>query len=352
MAKSPKRVRAADVAAAAGVSPTAVSFAFNDRDVGNLSPATKQRILETADRLGYEPHHVARSLRSRTTNSLGLLTDAVASSPFGGRLLAAATERANANGYALLVIDLHSRGELQDPAVRELERRQVDAMIYASMGFRIMPAPPRTRLPVVLANCTTERDDELSIYPDDADGANRALSHLADLGHRDVMMISGRYDPLGSPSDPGNVSGPLRRDAFLAAAQLRGVRASHIETGWEINDGYHAAMQILDVSPEQRPTGLFVVTDRAALGALLAATKLGISVPEDLSLVGFDDQEKLAECTVPPLSTIALPHARMGDEAVSMALTAVTGESIERPRRSLPCELLVRSSTAPPAILR
>lgn len=109
MTRAPRRVRAADVAAAAGVSPTAVSFAFNDRDAGNLAPATKKRIMETAARLGYEPHHVARSLRSRTTYSLGLLTDAVASSPFGGRLLAAATERANASGNALLVLDLHAR---------------------------------------------------------------------------------------------------------------------------------------------------------------------------------------------------------------------------------------------------
>lgn len=347
--QSPRRVRAADVATAAGVSPTAVSFAFNDRDAGNLSAATKQRILETAERLGYEPHHVASSLRSKTTHSLGLLTDAVASSPFGGRLLAAATERANAHGYALLVIDLHSKDELQDPAVRELERRRVDALIYASMGFRILSGAPSTRLPTVLANCTTEREDELSVYPNDADGATRALNHLADLGHRDVATISGRYDPQGQWPDPGNISGPLRRDAFLAAAVARGVNASYLETGWEINDGFHAALQILDVPAATRPTALFVVTDRAAVGALLAATSLGLSVPADLSLVGFDDQEKLAECTVPPLTTIALPHARMGDEAVSMALAAVSGKSVNNPRRSLPCQLVVRASTAEPS---
>lgn len=336
------------MAAAAGVSPTAVSFVLNGRDGGNISPDTKKRILETAERLGYEPHHTARSLRSNTTHSIGLVTDAVASSPFGERLLAAAAERAEANGHIMLVMDLHSRDDRETTAIHELERRQVDALIYASMGFRILTAPPATHLPLVLANCTTERDDVLSIYPDDASGAASALAHLADLGHRRVAMLSGNWDPLGPVWDQGNISGPLRRDAFLAAARSRGVRATAFESGWEIDDGYRAAMEALDVPADQRPTALFAITDRAAVGALLAAARLGLTVPGDLSLVGFDDQEKMAECTVPPLTTIALLHARMGDEAVAMALDAAAGRPVVQPRRALRCELLVRESTAPP----
>ncbi|MHA6523926.1 LacI family DNA-binding transcriptional regulator [Tessaracoccus sp. G1721] len=349
MASQPRRrVRAADVAAAAGVSPTAVSFVLNGREGGNISAETTKRILETAKRLGYEPHHTARSLRSNTTHSLGLVTDAVASSPFGGRLLAAAAERAEAHGHVMLVMDLHSRDDRETTAIHELERRQVDALIYASMGFRIMTAPPKTHLPLVLANCTTERDETLSIFPDDASGATHALEHLADLGHRRVSMLSGNWDPLGPRDDQGNISGPLRRDAFLAAARRRGVDATAVESGWEIDDGYRAAMTALDRPADQRPTALFAITDRAAVGALLAAARLGLSVPDDLSLVGFDDQEKMAEFTVPPLTTVALPHARMGDEAVSMALAAAVGRPVEEPRRALPCELLVRESTAPP----
>lgn len=345
VSKPSRRVRAADVAAAAGVSKTAVSFALNDRDAGNLSPATKQRILDAAERLGYEPHHVARSLRSRTTLSMGLLTDGVASSPYGGRLLAAATERANSQGYALLVIDLHEDHSMQEEAIRELERRRVDGVIYATMGFRILPALPETRLPLVLANCTTGQEDDLSVYPDDAAGATVALDHLAGLGHRHVAMISGHHIPDSTAYGVGNVSGPIRRDAFLRAGHERGLQVSVVETGWEINDGYHAAMSILDVK-EDRPSGLFAITDRAAIGALLAAARLGLSVPDDLSLVGFDDQEKLAECTVPPLTTVALPHARMGDEAMCMALDLVGGQKVEVRRRSLPCDLVVRSSTS------
>lgn len=346
--QSQRRVRAADVAAAAGVSPTAVSFVLNGRDGGNISPETKKRILAVAEMLEYRPHHVAQSLRSQTTHSLGLVTDAVASSPFGGRILAAATERAQANGHILLVMDLHSHDEREGIAFRELERRQVDALIYASMGFRLLDTVPKSNLPVVLANCTAEHADELSVFPDDASGATHALDHLADLGHRHVGMVSGNWNPSIGGDAGGNISGPIRRDAFLAAAERRGVEARVSETGWEIDDGYRGAMELLDCAPELRPAALFCVTDRVAVGAMLAAARFGLGVPEDVSIVGFDDQEKVAAFTVPPLTTVALPHAGMGDQAVALALAAVAGDPIAERRSALPCELLIRRSTAPP----
>lgn len=349
MASQPRhRVRAADVAAAAGVSPTAVSFVLNGRDGGNIAPETKKRILETAERLGYEPHHVARSLRSQTTRSIGMVTDEVASSPFGGRMLAAASDRAEGAGHIVLVMDLHSRVDREAEAIHELERRQVDALIYATMGFRILTAMPATRLPLVLLNCTAQRDDELSVFPDDVDGARGALDHLADLGHRRVTMLSGGWDPLGPRDNQGNVSGPIRRDAFVVAAKSRGVDAAVLEPGWRIDEGYRGAMTALDVAPDRRPTALFAITDRVAVGAMLAAARLGLDVPGDVSIIGFDDEERLAEDAVPPLTTMALPHARMGDEAAAMALAAAAGETIDDRRRALPCELLVRESTAPP----
>lgn len=351
MARQPRRrVRAADVAAAAGVSQTAVSFVLNGRDSGNIAPETKKRILETADRLGYEPHHLAKSLRSQTTHSLGLVTDAVATSVFGGRLLAAATERAHASGYALLLMDLLDHDEETAPAIREMERRQVDALVYVTMGFKVLSAVPPAKLPLVLANCTTQRDGELSVYPDDAYGAQQALTHLADLGHQRVTMLTGLWNPMGHGTAAGNISGPIRRKAFLAAAAERRLHASVVEGGWGIDDGYASAMQALQVPEEERPTALFAITDRVALGAVLAAAKLGLSVPADLSVVGFDDEEHLADRCVPPLTTIALPHTQMGETAVAMALDLIEGREIEHRRRALPCELLVRESTARPRL--
>lgn len=343
-----RRVRAADVAAAAGVSPTAVSFALNNRDDGNISPETKRRIIETAKRLGYEPDYLASSLRSRTTHSIGLVTDAIASSPFGGRLLAAASERAESNGHIMLVMDTHSLDERESAAIHELERRQVDAIIYASMGFRVLEKAPKTRLPLVLADCTVEDGKTLSVYPDDGDGGTRALNHLVDLGHRRITMLSGFWNPLGGTDDQGSISGPIRREAFVAAAKKRSVVPEVVEGGWDINDGYKSAMKVLDCPAHLRPTAIFAITDRAAVGAMLAAARLGLTVPGDLSIIGFDDQEKLAECAVPPLTTIALPHAQMGEEAVTRVLALAAGETFTERRLALPCNLVVRESTAPP----
>lgn len=348
MSEPRRRVRAADVAAAAGVSPTAVSFVLNGRDSGNIAPETKKRILETAKRLGYVPHHLAKSLRSKTTQSLGLVTDAVATSVFGGRLLAAAIERARASGRVLLLMDLLDHDELAPEAIRELERRQVDALIYVSMGFKVLSAPPVSHLPLILANCTAQRDDEYSVYPDDAYGARRALEHLADLGHTRIAMLSGGWAPM-SDEETGNISGPIRREAFVKAARERGIEPLIVETWWGIDDGYRAGMEALDRPADERPTAIFAITDRAAFGAILAAARLGLSVPEDVSVVGFDDEERLADRSVPPLTTIALPHAAMGEAAVAMALELSETGSVQDPRRVLPCELLVRESTAPPS---
>lgn len=342
--KGRSRVRAADVAAAAGVSTTAVSLVLNGRDAGNISAKTRAHVLKAAKELGYRPDHVARSLRQRSTASIGLVTDGVASSPFGGRLLAAATETAEAIGHVLLVMDLgHRTGRVAD-AIADLEHRQVDSIIYATMGFTQLLKAPTSRIPLVLANCTSPDPDTSSVRPDDAGGAVAALQHLADLGHRDVVMLGGHHEPTLPEAEAGNVSGPIRWAAFRQAAATRGVAARLHTRGWEIDEGYAAALDVLDVPPDERPTALFAVCDRVATGALLAATKLGLGVPGDLSIIGFDDQEALAERLVPALTTIALPHAAMGEAAVRLALDAPTPAE----QLVLPCPLVVRDSTAPP----
>lgn len=339
-------MRAADVAAAAGVSTTAVSFVLNGRDAGSISAATRARVLKAAEELGYRPNHIARSLRQRSTSSIGLVTDAVASSPFGGRLLAAATETAEASDQVLLMMDIGHRTGRVGEAIAALEHRQVDAIIYATMGFTELAEAPESRIPLVLANCVAPTPGPSSVSPDDAGGATAALEHLADLGHQHVVMLGGHYDP-GNPNS-GNISGPIRWDAFRRAAERRSVEARHVGTGWQIDDGHATALTALDAPPGERPTALFAVCDRIAAGALLAAAKLGLDVPGDVSIIGFDDQEALAGHTVPALTTIALPHAAMGEAAVRMALDAVSGGSAAPEHLVLPCPLVVRGSTAPP----
>lgn len=356
-----RRPRIADVAARAGVSTTAVSFVFSGKDDGNVSRATRERILQAAGELGYQPNRVAQSLRQSRTQTVGLITDGIASSPFAGRLIAAAGQRLAGMGHALLVHDSDFHRDWEQAALDELGSRRVDAVVYATMGLRRLTESPRTPLPLVLANCYQEPDEVPSAVPDEAGVGRDAAALLAGLGHRRIAMLSGLDAEESADHLHGNVAGPLRVGGFLdglARAGLDPARASVHVCGWQIDEGHAGALRVLTdaagrtLPAERRPTALFAVNDRVALGALLAATQLGLDVPAGLSIVGVDDQEALAAHLVPALTTFRLPHAAMGEWAVGAAvdlIAATPGVRREPPARILfPLELIERATTAPP----
>ena len=353
------RPRAIDVAQRAGVSVTAVSLVLNDNDAGNISPTTRERILAAAAEIGYQPNRVAQSLRRQRTHVIGLVTDAIASSPFAGRLLGGAVDRATRDGYVVVVFDSQGRPEREQAAVDELSDRQVDALIYATMGLRHITSLPKTSLPVVLANCQQDGDLHPTIVPDDEGGGRTAAEHLLALGHQRITMLTGPGLRIDRPNAPGNISGPMRARGFRAGMRAAGLPASAarvVTAGWEIDDGYHGARRVLSGSDGQplpaaeRPTAIFAVTDRVATGTLLAAAHLGLDVPGDLSVVGFDDQEALAAKVVPALTTLALPHAQMGERAIDLVLDLLAGRiDPGTPHREvLPCPVISRDSAGPP----
>ncbi|WP_018157974.1 LacI family DNA-binding transcriptional regulator [Demetria terragena] len=330
---------AADVAARAGVSRTAVSFVLNGKASGNIAPATRDRILAVATELGYTPHPVARSLRTRRTQVLGVVTNAVASSPFAGRILSGATDRAHARGYLLTVFDSQNRPELEQQGAEELHRRRVDGLLYASMGLEEVESVPDVGLPIALANCYRPDDRSPAAIPDEVRAGRAAAEHLVSLGHRDIAMIVGS----------ANLAGPLRLKGFRAALAKAGVKpvVQRVKADWTIDVGYAATRRIIDQHPQI--TAIFCVTDRIATGSLLAAAHQGLSVPEDLSIMGFDDQEQLAANLVPALTTMALPHQEMGQTAVDLLLDEIEGVEFSGPRRRLlEVPLVVRDSVAPP----
>ncbi|MEI2778646.1 MAG: LacI family DNA-binding transcriptional regulator [Tetrasphaera sp.] len=352
------RPRAADVARAAGVSVTAVSFVLNGNDSGNISAATKERVLRAAAELGYRPNRLAQSLRRQRSHVVGLLTDSIASSPFAGRLLAGAADRAGSDGYVLLVHDSHGDARRDQGAVDEMLARQVDGLVYATMGLRELESLPLTPLPLVLANCYQSPDAHPSVVPDDAGGARIAAETLLLAGHRRITMLGGT-PPRASETgfQAGNVSGPVRERAFRTATRAAGLRSPdvHVRTvGWQIDDGYRGALRVLADGPghalpaHSRPSGIVAVNDRVAAGAMLAAASLGIRVPDDLSIVGFDDQEGLAAFLVPGLTTLALPHEAMGHRAVDLLFARLGGEDLPATRELLPCPLVERGTVAPP----
>lgn len=349
-----RKVRATDVAARAQVSRTAVSFVLNGRGDGNVAPEAQERIRAAARELGYQPDRVARSLRLGRTHVIGFVTDAIATSPFAGRILGAAMDRAQESGYVLVAFDSEGHPDLEQAAIDELTQRSVDGLVYASMGLRELTSLPQTDLPMTLANCYELAPTRDAVIPDDGGGAGAAARHLLALGHRHITMLTGP-----GPGKGGNISGPLRSKGFRAALARAGVPTSDspvVVAGWTIDDGYRAAMHVLCgpdgvlVEPARRPTAVFAVTDRVATGVLLAASRLGLDIPRDLSVVGFDDQEQLAAHVVPPLTTIALPHREMGRRATELLLDRLAGRPVTNAPvvTRLSCPLVVRGSTAPP----
>lgn len=333
---------AQDVADLAGTSRTAVSFVLNGKGLGNVSAATRERVLAAAEKLNYSPHPGARSMRTQRTHLIGVITDAIASSPFAGQLLQGASHTARARGYLVAVFDSAGRADQEFEAAQEFRRRRVDGLVYASMGLREVTEVPEAGLPTVLANCFSADADLPSVIPAEREAGAAAAQVLLDHGHTAIATITGDTA----------IAGPLRHEGFLARLAEHGVTPEVHELydrNWTIDEGFRAATTLLDRPAVDRPTAIFCVTDRVAAGALLAAARLGQRVPADVSILGFDDQEELAANLVPALTTFALPHRQMGEVAITMLIDRLAG-GVRPPttRLLLPSPLVLRDSVGAP----
>ncbi|MFJ8951420.1 LacI family DNA-binding transcriptional regulator [Streptomyces sp. NPDC102381] len=338
------RPTALDVAELAGVSRAAVSFVFSGRAEGNLSAKTQARIRKAADQLGYRPDEVARSLRKQRSAVIGLLSDEIATSPFAGRLVLGAMEAARERGHQVLLMESRLDPAAEAEAVAELRAHRVDGIVYAAMSMR------RTAVPegidpsrAVLANCLPRKPGSYaSVVPNERKGGRSAVNVLIEAGHRDIALLGG---------SAGDIAASDRARGFRDGLRAAGITAREewvLRAGWQIDEGYAAALRVLD--RPARPTGLVCANDRMATGALLAAARLGIDVPTELSVVGYDDQDQMAGHLVPALTTIALPHHEMGATAVRMLLdSSEANEPVDRETaRRLTCPVVTRDSVCPP----
>jgi LacI family transcriptional regulator len=337
-----RKATALDVAQRAGVSRSAVSMVLNGKADGNVTLERQERVLRAAAELDYTPNSVAVSLRNQRTATIGIITDEIVTSPFAGRLISGASRTALEHGYMVLVVDTEQDPSRDGVAAQQLVHRQVDAIMYATGSLREVTAPPAMlTLPGVLANCTDSASPLPSIVPAEVEGGRAATQLLLDLGHRRITMLTGT---LSSPA------APQREQGYREAMQHAGLGPEHQRvhlTGWDIDEGYHAAAAIL--GPD-RPTAVICANDRVATGVLLYAAAAGLRVPEDLSVVGYDDQQHVAANLVPALTTVALPHAETGRIAISMLVDAVEGRSKRSPQRQpesiqVPCQIVERAST-------
>lgn len=336
------RATLADVARRAGLSKTAVSLVLNGREGTRLSTEAHQRVYAAAEELGYRPNVAARSLRTRKTATIAFVSDIVAITRFAGGMIRGAVDAAREHDHVLLIAETQGDAAFEKQAIDAMLDRQVDGVIYAAMATRRLTVPPALLGgPVVLLNATSP-DGLPCVLPDDERAGRTAATALLSQGHHDRIAVIGRNQL--KETDP---------EVSLAAdARLRGIRAALAEVGakilrgascpdWQPEHG-HAAMRTL-LRRSERPTGVICMNDRLAFGAYQALAEAGLSVPEDVSIVSFDD-DPVAAWLRPGLSTVALPHETMGRRAVEFLLGGHGGGTT-----LVPMSLRDRESIAPPA---
>jgi DNA-binding LacI/PurR family transcriptional regulator len=342
--RTPRRPRIADVAREAGVSKTAVSFAFNSPD--RLAPETASRIRDVADTLGYRPHPVARMLTQRSTHTLGVLTpqalSVIFSNPFFGAFSEGVALAAEQEGYAL-----HFISPLHGSLARAMGRATVDGVVAIGLSAD-HPEVEQIRaagVPLVMVDSTAMRDQP-SVVIDDVGGARVAAEHLLGLHHRDFLVIGVGQPSPGGHLDPDSVMGH-RLKGYLQALAADGIQlpASAVVVGpASIEGGIAAFRHAWD--DRLRPTAVLAMSDAMAIGVLRAARELGLRVPEDLSVVGFDDID-IAQHTNPPLTTVHQPIRRKGESAVRLLLSVVERRDLHPEQLRLETRLIVRGSTGP-----
>lgn len=338
-----RRVTMADVARSAGVSPTTASFVLSGRTDMRISEASRDKVLEAARVLGYRPNVTARSLRTKSTQTIGLVSDTITTTPFAGEVIRGALEAARARDHQLFITETGGDKAAEPALINGLLDRQVDALIYAAMYTQyVTPAKELHGRRVVLLNCLAPGFDAPSVIPDEVEAGRDAGRTLINAGHTSGIWAIGGHQAI--PATPEGVFAGNERMRGLrevlsgAGVELEGV----VECDWNAEDGYRELGALLAAG--RRPRALVCSTDRVSFGAYQALAEAGLTIPEDVSVVSYDDQD-IASWLRPALSTLALPHYELGRTAVELILgDGPLGAGIHR----VPMPLRERASVAPP----
>jgi LacI family transcriptional regulator len=341
-----RKVGIRDVARAAGVSVTTVSHVLNDTPNTRTSEVTRERVRAVARELGYSPNRLARGLRTRASGMVGLLTEEIATTPHAGRIILGAQEEASRHNLTLAIINSHlNAGAASRRAdARALIERHADGIIYATVFHREVSVPLELRaVPAVLIGAVDRQGLVPAVLPDEAGGAADLVSLLVASGHRRIGFANSSIDV---PATRGRLVG-FRRG--LEAAGIPWDESLIAAGVSEAIGGYEACLTLLRRS--DRPTAIFCYNDRMTMGAYQAARELDLRVPDDVSIVGFDDQAPIAASMFPSLTTVALPHYEMGAWAVSTLTRLIQGSRdawyLSTHPTLLPCPVVVRDSVAP-----
>jgi LacI family transcriptional regulator len=324
-----RRATLADVARLAGVSGTTVSYILNGRaEEMRISERTAQRVLDAVAELGYRPNRSARSLRTRTTKTIGVISDFVASGMFASRMLSGANAAARALDHVLVIGESEGDPAVEAVLLDEMAERQVDGLLYITRTTVETAAPAFPGNRVVMLNCTDPAaGNQVCVLPDEQAGGRTAADAFLDAG------IAGGIHIVGEDPTPHAIAGPLR----LAGVRERLAAAGHdvegvIRCDWAVEPTYYALHEFLRAG--HRPRGLVCLNDRIAMGVYQALAEVRLRVPDDVAVVSFDGSE-LAGWLRPKVTSVALPFEEMGDLAVRLLLEPAAHTSTRASARHL-----------------
>ncbi|MGA2765351.1 MAG: LacI family DNA-binding transcriptional regulator [Spirochaetia bacterium] len=327
-----------DVAAAAGVSPSTVSYVLNDGPRG-VSEEIKERVWKAVRELGYHPNAIARSLRTSRVGMVGLMVPDI-SNPFFAGLSRGAQDVAKERGYFVVVCNTDGRLDQEVSLMRSLYEHRMEGMIIdpveavqEDLKFLL-----DRKVPVVLSGLDREGAVVDCVGVDDTEAACDAVGHLLELGHTDIALITGPLKQRRMNHRP---------DGYRKALSERGIpwRQELVANGeYTQISGYECARELSARSVKF--TAVFAANDLMAIGAMAAFQEMGRRVPEDVAIIGFDNIPESSVAT-PRLSTVDNPHYTQGRVAAEMLFERISGELSADPRAVvLPHRLIIRGSTA------
>lgn len=325
-----------DVATLAGVSLATVSHVINGSRP--VSQELTERVESAMRTLSYRPNRIARSLRTKRTHTIGLVVSDI-TNPFFSNVVRGVEDAAAAAGFSVAISNTDEDETKEEACVQTMLKAQHDGVVFAATGSqsRALVALQDAKIPFVLIDRKVSAVNSDVVLSNNESAAFRATTYLLELGHRTVGVILGNV---------GVTSSDERFAGFESAFRAFGVSApsaDYVARGsYRIEGGREACRELLSRTPH--PTAIFIVNNRMTIGALQELMASGLSCPEDISIVGFDDFEGLS-LFKPPITTVAQQPYRLGREAMELLLKRVDGEGDgTTTERRLDCELIVRKS--------
>ncbi len=324
-----------DVAKKANVSTATVSRILNE--LPGYSNDTKEKVLKVIKELGYQPNAIARGLVNKKTKTLGVLFPNV-SSMFASEILNGIEDTANESDHSVIVCNTDSNGVRTMKYLQVLNEKRIDGLIFTSEVLKeeYYKAMVEMNIPIVLISTASYKYHLPYVKVDDKHAAYTATEYLIKNGHQNIAMISGNKNDL--------IAGVPRVEGYKQALNDYGLTVKENRIFYGVDFGYKTGKMCMEQLLKETPTStaIFAASDEIAIGAMSIAYKNNIKVPDDLSIIGYDNL-KVAEMSIPPLTTVGQPLYEMGQIAANMLFKMInSGQTVES--RIIPHQIIERQT--------